>query len=271
MAGLNTLTKAKKVVKVAETSSGALPSAAAAASSSTSSSAAASAGPSTTSIPQAASAAASSALMDAKPKRAARKAKAGPVVAKMSTSEREWARKEAHSLQDFLWSLTIAQLKSMMKVHGIENGGSIKDKDSAVAMLFAHLHVATEEEEADADPEEPGEDVSTDTSAEPDEGDVVNVVGAVLGINGGGGKGSGKKANKAAGVWSDSEASTPAPSSYKIDVKILATNKTITMTVKASDTIDDVKAKIQVWKASRRTSSSLSARSRANGTSLTTA
>ena len=114
--------------------------------------------------------------MDSKPKRAAKKAtaKTGPVVAKLTQSQREWAKKPPMELSAWLWSMTIAQLKTLAQTHKIDMTG-VTDRDAAVMLLYSKLHTGAEEE---ADPEEPAdEQISSDTSEEPEEPAGVTVSG----------------------------------------------------------------------------------------------
>jgi hypothetical protein len=76
--------------------------------------------------------------MSAKPKRAVRKAKSKSSNPGLTTAQREYAKRVAHSLEEFVWTLTVAQLKTMLVYFSIDSS-EIRDKDTAVQTLYAYM------------------------------------------------------------------------------------------------------------------------------------
>jgi hypothetical protein len=85
------------------------------------------------------------------------------VVVKLTQSQREWQKKPPMELRAFLWSMTIAQLKTFAQTHKIDLTGAT-DRDAAVMLLYSKLHSESDEE---GEPEGPEDDeaISDDTSA----------------------------------------------------------------------------------------------------------
>ena len=105
-------------------------------------------------IPKAAVTAASSALMASKPVRKAKAKKSSTTAVALTQSQREWQKKTAAPLAEFLWGMTISQLKKMMELHKIPSAG-VTDKDSAVQTLYTQLKGQEEISDTEGDPEEP--------------------------------------------------------------------------------------------------------------------
>ena len=106
-------------------------------------------------------------VMAAKPKRAARKSKAAAKGVSLNPQQRAWVKQDAGTLLETLWHQRIQDLKIWLQIFNMPDCDT---RDDAVAKLFAQLQLeegATET--AAADPEEPEDEVESDTSVEPEE------------------------------------------------------------------------------------------------------
>ena len=144
-------------------------------------------------------------LMEAKPVRKARAKKSSSSgSAPLTAAQRAWLKETASSAQGFVWSQKIADLKFLLAKHSLDSP-NITTQDQAVQVLYDHYMIGHEPAAEQHDPVEPDDEVESDTSEEPSEGDVVNVVGEVLGINGGGKKATGSDKQSGAGAWSSGD------------------------------------------------------------------
>jgi hypothetical protein len=219
------------------------------------------------------------AVMAARPKRAARKASSKSAI-KRSPEEVAWMKAEATTTLNKLWQLNIGGLKREFLDNGLDVP-AVCTKTSAIETLWMHLNpgesAASGAAAAAADPEGPEEDeedVSSDTEEEPVDPSLPTpsptpgptptptpmemawwptptatpapTPAPKLAKTADEAIDTVKAKSKAIDTVKAKSKAAPKPESYKININIMNTGKTITLTVKASDTIDDVKAKIQV-------------------------
>jgi hypothetical protein len=98
-------------------------------------------------------------ILQAKPKRVARKAAAKSVA--LTQAEREWQKKNAATLLAFLWSQTIANLKLLCAIYEVE----ATTKDMAVEVLYLAM-------QQDAG----GDDAAANEQQEPDDAAAIAAV-----------------------------------------------------------------------------------------------
>jgi hypothetical protein len=179
------------------------------------------------------------ALLAARPKKAARKAKAASTATvKQTQSQREWSKKPALPFATFLWSLTISQLKNLMQLLNVPDNTS-SDRASAVTAIYDHIQalekVDEEEEEEEAVESDTEEESSEEPPEEPEEPLTTGLASRCATMVQQGEDGQGDSSSNGTDgtdieVETDDAAPTPSP--------------TPAPTAEASDAIDNVKAKL---------------------------